>query len=389
RLRLPSKSQLYSVLVAGRGVRPLGEDGDLLVPLRKLSLGASAFDVDVLYAYAGPTVGEEDFDVRLPEVKGLDVRRTTLSLWVPDGFDYSFETDMEEVDAADIAAGEVTQRYEEIKEAYAVTQRGNRIQKVRAYENAQQLEQDAKRLMDHLRANTRDKGKLEQIKSQEAAIKALQSANKAPVAAAAKQPQQGQQRRGPRKLKEWAANDAYLKKNRGDDTKQVEAYVDRNFAQRDSGRDQNNTYGVDLAKFKDSIGDGIPDITAASLFTLAERPEGVAAKPFFWRAAAEPSAGGMAVVDGLPVTSGLDDAASAGLDNFGPGVQDLRLRGATGRISLRIDLERKGKRYHFAYLGKDGGVSVDADEEGGYLLEALIALASAAAAAFVLVWKKR
>ncbi|MCZ6788211.1 MAG: hypothetical protein O7E54_13710, partial [Planctomycetota bacterium] len=92
RLELPERAELYSVFVAGDGVRPLQDGDTILVPLRKLAIGSPTFDVDRVYAYREPELARSDLVVRLPKVKGLDVRRTTISLFLPKGFAYEFET---------------------------------------------------------------------------------------------------------------------------------------------------------------------------------------------------------------------------------------------------------------------------------------------------------
>jgi hypothetical protein len=60
-----------------------------------------------------------------------------------------------------------------------------------------------------------------------------------------------------------------------------------------------------------------------------------------------------------------------------------------GRLSIRIDLPKEGEVYHFAQLGAEGGVKLGASREGGRVWEGLIALICAAAAVFVMVWRRR
>ncbi|MHC4548470.1 MAG: hypothetical protein ACYTEZ_06805 [Planctomycetota bacterium] len=366
RVALPAGARLYSVLVAGEGVRPLGEGRDLLVPLRKLALGAPTFDVDVFYAYAGPRVGEADFQTRLPEVKGLDVRRTTLSLYVPADFSYSFETEMEEVEEADLAAGEATDLYEEIKELYGVVQRGNRLQAGRAFGNVQQLEQKAQRLMDYLGANTRDEATLQQIDSQRRALDALKRASKAPAPQAPEQAggfQAGEAQKA-RGAYEWEVNRAFLERSRDADRQQVEGYLSKQQAH-EAPREERQTAqvgeGWESADAEEDVdGRGRVDFGAAE---LRRQVQGVQ----------------------VDVDSYLRDATREQLRSatYAP----PKLRAATGRISLRIDLPRKGEVYHFAYLGREGGVTFDASAKDRSLLHGLLALVCAAGVVFVLRYK--
>ncbi|MHC4493455.1 MAG: hypothetical protein ACYTDU_17745, partial [Planctomycetota bacterium] len=333
RLALPADATLYSVLVAGEGVRPLGEGEDLLVPLRKLALGSPTFDVDVVYAYAGPRIDARDFATRLPEVKGLDVRRTTLSLYVPEGYDYSFETKMEEVEAADIAAGEATDLYEEIKELYGVAQRGNELQAGRALGNVQQLEQEAQRLNDYLRSNIRDRAALEQIDSQERALGALRRTQ-----TARGQKPQAQERGKARGAYEWEVNKAFLQRGQDAARQQVEEYQSKQQAL--SQLDDVTAGQDDPARDVPLLG-GQP---ALGRFFASRRDEEMAD--------AEADAGGWVTADGKVADK---RAAGVGFTSFGlsryedadgDGIPDLKLptqlQAAKGRISLRIDLPLKG-----------------------------------------------
>ena len=221
RLSLPEGARLLSVVVAGEGVRPLAEGKDLLVPLRKLALGSPTFDVDVVYAYSDTGVGSGDSRVRLPRVNGLDVRRTTLSLFVPKGFSYGFDTEMEKVTEADILAGEATDTYQQIKELYDVAERGNRLQQSRALSNVQQLEQEARRLIEDVRDKTRDESKLQQVESQE---RALETLNKANQAQAAERPAQQEDQDEARGIESWKVNNDFLGRARAEQRKQVDEF---------------------------------------------------------------------------------------------------------------------------------------------------------------------
>ena len=66
----------------------------------------------------------------------------------------------------------------------------------------------------------------------------------------------------------------------------------------------------------------------------------------------------------------------------------LALQTAPGRLSLRIDLKTEGDVYHFATLGKTGAVTFSAKEEGGRLMEGLLALLCGILAFGVLAYRK-
>jgi hypothetical protein len=385
RLALPDDATLYSVLVAGEGVRPLGEGADLLVPLRKLALGSPTFDVDVVYAYAGPRVGARDFATRLPEVKGLDVRRTTLSLYLPEGFGYSFDTEMEEVEASDIAAGEATDLYEEIKELYGVAQRGNQLQAGRALGNVQQLEQEAQRLMDYLRANTRNEATLEQIDSQERALGALRRTK--PAQAGGKAAQQQGKARG---AYEWEVNRAFLEQARDATRQQVEEYQSK---QQSLSQLDDVTAGLDDNAAADApfVGDRASLGYFFSSKKDEDRGDGEGGGEIGGGAGGWASADGKAADKRTAETGVPRSGLSAFEDADGDGVPDLKvptqLQAAKGRISLRIDLPLKGDVYHFAYLGREGGVTFAATEDDRRLLDGLIALLCAGAVVIVLRYR--
>jgi len=379
RLELPEDSQLYSVFVAGEGVRPLREGDDVLVPLRKLALGATAFDVDLVYTYGGPALGESDFSVRVPEVGGLDVRRTTVTLHLPRGFSYDFETEMDEVEPDDLAAGEAADLYEEIKEQYAVVERGNELQAGRALSNLRRLEQQAERLMDEVRAETGDQQKLKQIESQKVALDALRRA--APETKKGGRGGGGSFRGpsggvppGTRGVEEWSANEAYLRGRRGEEAKQVDAYLDKN-----ASRAQQQEETVDRRR-KDAKDAPVFAVEALGGLTGTGGGGGSHAGADAGGASLEPEAG-LFFNDGAdfrpPQLGDLD-----GDGKTDPGAPGLRT--AAGRISLRIDLPKNDEVYHFAALGGEAEVEFSASEKGGRWLEGIAAVLCAAAAALLL-----
>ncbi|MHC4972322.1 MAG: hypothetical protein ACYTG3_08315 [Planctomycetota bacterium] len=377
RLALPADATLYSVFVAGEGVRPLGEGTDLLIPLRKLALGSPTFDVDVVYAYAGPRIGTRDFATHLPEVKELDVRRTTLSLYVPKGYDYSFETEMEEAEAADIAAGEATDLYEEIKELYGVAQRGNELQAGRALSNLQQLEQESQRLNDYLRSNIRDRDTLAQIDSQERALGALRRTQ----TARGLEPQAQQAGLGKgRGAYEWEVNREFLRRGQDAARQQVEEYQSK---QQALSKLDDVTAGLDDQADAPFLGDAA---SLGLLFDTRRDEDGGEGQ-------GEGGAGGWVASLGKAADKKPSAVARGYLfeDADGDGKADLKvptqLQAAKGRISLRIDLPLKGEVFHFAYLGREGGVTFAATEDDRRLLDGLIALACAGAVVFILRYR--
>jgi hypothetical protein len=388
RLALPEDARLLSVFVAGEGVRPLAEGEDLLVPLRKLALGAPTFDVDVVYAYGGGTVGDGESPVRIPVVKKLDVRRTTLTLYVPRGFSYDFETGMEEVTEADIAAGEATDVYQEIKELYDVAQRGNRLQASRALSNVQQLEQEASRLMDYVRGKAADEATLQQVESQQRALDRLRATNAAPAPQTAAVQEDQAEARG---IESWDVNEAFLKRARGEQRKQVDEFQQKKqqAAQGPDRAAQELEATVGLGKAAPQ-GPASADDSKAVIFGSKTDLyfndgddgdyRGRAENDFPVNMAAEdPDAEFPFSLVGQPLTKRSKNIAGGTVD----------LSAAKGRISLRIDLPKEGDVYHFAQLGGAGGVSFEAAEDKGAFLEGVLALLCAAAAVFVFRFRAR
>ena len=69
---------------------------------------------------------------------------------------------------------------------------------------------------------------------------------------------------------------------------------------------------------------------------------------------------------------------------YGESLAVEQLLGAKGRISIRIDLPKEGKVFHFQRLGGKAPLECEASEEDGAFLEGLLAVACALAAAFIL-----
>jgi hypothetical protein len=374
RLRLPEGATLYSAFVAGEPVRPLRDGGLLLVPLRKVALGAPTFDAEVVYAYAGPAPTVRRLRVALPQVSGIDVRRTTLTLHLPKGFSYDFDSEMERVDAADIKAYEAGDVYQEIKDLYAVAQRGNRWQAERALENTRQLAAEARRLLDEVRSAGKDDAVVRQVEAQQEALGKLVQVQPQKQTALYVEPRDASEEARVRQVTEWTANAL------------------GNFARTEEARKQLSEFEDKQARYRDlaqTLQPRPPPIAGAGRPVELEREGDETLLSLF---AGEPEAGSAAegLVGGAGggggrralrrfggKAGGLAKKADAGdaresaesLPDFVAGMQT-----AKGRVSIRVDLPLEGESYHFARLGAAGEVSFEASERGGRLLASLLGL---------------
>jgi len=249
-VRLPKDARLYSVMVDGKGVRPLSEGGKVMVPLRKVAIGATTFDVDVVYAYGARPLNKRDLEARLPTVEGIDVRRHTVSLYLPKGMRYSFDTDMEEVDASSITVGQAADLYDEIKELYGVAERGNALQAQRALTNVVALEREVKRVTEQVEQQSDDRVQIKQIESQNRALDALRRSRGqlkqrfvgvVQGQAAANLDNNTQQifgllaeQRG-QTVESWKVNDEYLARNKFEDNEDLQEFRKANFRRGDAG----------------------------------------------------------------------------------------------------------------------------------------------------------
>ncbi|MEM8883110.1 MAG: hypothetical protein AAGD14_03485 [Planctomycetota bacterium] len=420
-LSLPEGATLYSALVQGEGVRPLQRQGRVLVPLRKVAIGATTFNVDVIYSYATKRIDRRDWTARLPDVGGVDVRRTTVSLYLPRGFRYGFDTKMDEVDPADLALGQSTDLFEEIKELYGVAQRGNAIQAARALDNVAQLEREVQRFNEEIQTQSKDVRKVQQLEAQTRALESLRRQNK-PAAkgdAAGRAAdfndttaifgRLGQARS--QTVEEWRLNPQYLEDNRLADNEDLAEFKAANIRGRggsvQDSYGQNQTITLDPSNFRGPNG-GVPP---------GNRQPNDPAPPVTQTADAQGLAvlGTLFVDEGIEiaqlddVTSGLDDNADAAIFNRGPAVDTgglstslydpnfaegsplkvleafgKNMRQASGRRSLRIELPRDGEVFHFATSGSTIELEVDANERGGAIGKGFLALALFGAAAFLL-----
>jgi hypothetical protein len=396
RLALPDDALLLSVLVAGEGVRPLAEGADLLVPLRKLALGSPSFNVDVVYSYAGAAVGGKVSAVRLPAVKGLDVRRTALILHVPRGFSYDFETDMEEASEADILAAEANDRYQEIKELTDVAQRGSSLQAGRALANVQQIDQETRQILERVRE--KDASKVQQVESQQRALDTLNKANRAQAEEKA-QARQGEMQAEARGFQTWDVNEAFLGRARAEQRKQVADFKAKQQQAQTGAVAEDRTLEGTIYKggqYKGPNGGVPPGLREPSDpepppeppedQAAGKRPSQTATLRFNDGSDGDSRGRAENVFVNDAYTGYVADSGrpgpqilSAGLFSSGTGIS-----AAKGRISLRIELPTDGDVYRFAQLGSAEGVRFDADERGRGLLHGALALLFAAAAAFVL-----
>ncbi len=386
RLRLPEGAHLYSVLVAGEGVRPLGEDGDLLVPLKKVALGAPTFDVDIVYAYEGRALDQGAFSVQLPQVRDLEVRRTTLSLYVPRGFAYDFETDMKEVGAENIAAGEADDMYQEVQELANVVELGNELQSQRARYNLLRVQQEANRLLDNASRVAREDTTRKKVVSQKAALDALtRSLRRTP----------GQTKLGKKVAQEglgWAANKAYIKNATEEGRRQVRAYDEarkqqdrrRQDTERRERQDRKANKKAEIPASKRVLagldGKFLQDksvVDTADIFVLTERSGGF-----------DDGFNGLnnpALTNPGAVTITFENS----LDPRPVFQAAFKVGSAKGRISLRVDLPLEGEVYHFARLGGEGAVTMNASKNDGRLMEGALAVFCFAAAAAILFLRRR
>ena len=244
-LKLPDESRLYSVLVDGTGVRPLANGGRIMIPLPKVAIGETAFNVDVVFAYGAKRIAQRDLDVRLPVVEGIDVRRRTVSLYLPKEMRYSFDTDMEEIDASSITAGEAADLVDEIKEQYSVAERGNALQAQRALSNAAALEREVRRVTEQVEQQSDDQAQIKQIESQTRALDSLRRSREqlkqrfantvtGQTATPSDNNNTGQifgllaEARG-QTVESWKVNDEYLRRNKFEDNEDLQEFRKANF----------------------------------------------------------------------------------------------------------------------------------------------------------------
>jgi hypothetical protein len=105
RLKLPEGAVLYGAVAANRPVKPLaGLEGTVLLPVPKVPLGGTGYEVSITYRarVGGGFSDGGKATLLLPEVRGVEVDRTAITLHVPDGFDWSFDTKMTPAQERDV-----------------------------------------------------------------------------------------------------------------------------------------------------------------------------------------------------------------------------------------------------------------------------------------------
>jgi len=413
-LQLPDGAALYSVLVAGEGVRPLQRAGKILVPLRKVAIGATTFDVDVVYVYEAKPIDGHDWSARLPRVDGIDVRRTTISLYLPKGYSYDFETEMDEVEATDIAVGEASDLFEEIKELYGVAERGNAAQAARALENVVRLEKAAQRVAEQVAAQSSDEIQLGQIEAQTRALESLKRQRESlgrentvlDTGVDTSSIFGYLQTERAQSIESWKVNDQYLAKNKLDANDDLKKFADAN--RRGRGAPQGGQYqgphGAVPPGMREPSDAGRPPPAPTTTAGESAGGNGMADAPFSGPATnggiglgggagggeagvrfamdSEDDDGDGSVAKLDTVTAELEDSGRSGEKDASRGLGSFRR--ASGRVSLRIDLPREGEVFHFASSGAKVKLVVEADEEGGSFGKGLLALVLLGAAVFVL-----
>jgi hypothetical protein len=312
---------------------------------------------------------------------------------------------MEEATEADILAAEATDRYQEIKEISDVAQRGNRLQAGRALSNFQQLDQEARRVLELVREKSRDGGKLQQqIESQERALDTLRDSNRQAEA----KPQQAEEGEA-RGIESWDVNEAFLGRARAEQRKQVDEFKakQQQFAQGAAQEDQTLEGTIyKRGQYRGKDGGVPPGLREPSDPEPAPPPPGDARATlgvYFndegdgsFRTQTASVFDAEKLIEEVNVdNSRFADYTVTRLNHRqaegGPAqlVDVLDLATAKGRISLRIDLPKDGDVYHFAQLGGAEGVSFGADKKGRGLLHGTLALLSLAAAAACATYRRR
>ncbi len=139
RLKLPEGAYLFGATSAGKPVKPLaGAGGSILLAIPKVPLGGKGYPVSILYrAKAGPDFADGgDQSLRLPVVgDDVPVDRTVVRLYVPDGYDYDFESKMTPTNASDVAADLASVAVREARDLLKLAEKGTLAQRWAAGQN--------------------------------------------------------------------------------------------------------------------------------------------------------------------------------------------------------------------------------------------------------------
>lgn len=428
-LTLPDGAQLYSTVVAGEGVRPLQHGGRVLVPLRKVAIGATTFDADVIYAYKSSALKADPWNAKLPEVVDIDVRRTTLSLYLPREFDYEFNTKMHEVESSEIAVGQAADLLDEIKELYAVAERGNTLQVERALANSTNLEKELRRVREGLKAQTVKSDSYQQLEAQSRAIDSLRRQRASLLRVDSNETRKDRaefndtqqvfgklaKARG-LTVDKWKVNDAYLAQNKLADNEGLKVFRATNRRGR-GGADRGPNGAVPPGTHQPTtpLKDVVSGLDGRSASVDNSGPGvnagGAALEPspgLFFNDGSDGSFLGRAEnkfnrdqsVNVIGIGGGAGDDGGRTAVTITPlesvtkgiatgrdltfGINPQTLTRASGRVSLRIELPREGKVFHFAAPGSHIEIEVEASETDGSAGEGFLAILLLGAAVFVL-----
>ena len=152
RLKLPQDSVLFGASAAGRAIKPLqGAEGTVLLPIPKVPVGGAGYRVSILYRtrIGGSLDDGGQHEIKMPEVPGLDVDRTVVHLHVPEGYEYEFDGDLVETNAADVKAEYAAAALDEVRDLLKVAEAGTLDQRMRSAQNARALLSQAKQLAEY------------------------------------------------------------------------------------------------------------------------------------------------------------------------------------------------------------------------------------------------
>jgi hypothetical protein len=138
RLKLPEGALLFGATSRGTPVKPLaGRQGTILLPVPKVPLGGRAYPVSLLYrARAGAALEKGgSLSVLLPKVEDVEVDRTVVRLFLPDGYDYDFDTGMGSAGPSDVAADLADAAVREARDLLKLAETGTLVQRQAAARN--------------------------------------------------------------------------------------------------------------------------------------------------------------------------------------------------------------------------------------------------------------
>lgn len=149
-VRLPAQAVLFGAVAAGRPIKPLaGPDGSVLLPIPKVPLGGTGYEVSFTYrAPAAPVLATGGRgELPLPVVEGVEVDRTAVTLHLPAGYGYRFDTPMDTATEAEVLGDEVEVSLKEARDVLRVAQEGTLEQRAFACDNGAALVQRAEEML--------------------------------------------------------------------------------------------------------------------------------------------------------------------------------------------------------------------------------------------------